>query len=118
MRLRPRDFRTGRRRSHNKQRKYPKPGEIWIAERLKFDGNVGRKTRPIVVISSEGNTVEYYQCTTKTSLIRERHEILDMKHTGLSEPSYVDMEKHCTHSHKLSYRVGRLSEYDASEIGI
>lgn len=118
MRLRPRDFRAGRRRSHNKQRKYPNPGEIWIAKNLKFDGNTGSKTRPVVVISSEGNKVEYCQCTTKPSLIRERHEILDMKHTGLSEPSFVDMERHHTHSHKLSYKVGRLSEYDAREIGL
>jgi len=101
-----------KKRPHNRPTHNTKAGEVWIANDMRFEGSEGRKDRPIVIVSVNGDSIKCYHCTSQISSIRKRSEILDLASAGLEKKTYVDLELHTISSNKLSHKLGELSYED------
>lgn len=97
----------------------PKKGEVWWAKNMKFDNDAGAKSRPVVVISCDGETARVKICTTKSEGFKQRTEILDPIFAGLDDKqSYVVNEIKEVSRQKLSRKLGELCIEDREALGL
>ena len=99
----------------HKNKDFPRPGEVWNARNLEYDGKIGVKSRPVIVKSIRGDQVEYYKCTTRSGLPCS-HRILDTISAGLYKDTYVVPRVETIGINRLAYRYGELSQFDKAAI--
>lgn len=90
-------------------------GDVRWVENLSM-GNGQSKSRPVVIVGTEGDDVLYYQCTSQPSVSRKRYAIEDPISAGLDHDSYVDLELKRMPKRRLGRKLGRLSDYDMEGI--
>lgn len=93
----------------------PRPGEVWKARNIKYIDKIGVKSRPIVVMSVDGDVVSYYKCTTSSG-IPGTHHIVDPISAGLYKETYIIPKIEKIGLHRLAYQYGTLSRFDRDAI--
>jgi len=97
----------------------PKKGEVWWVNNMKFDNNAGAKSRPVVVLSCDGETARVKICTTQPEGMKQRIEILDPIFAGLDDKqSYVVNEIKEVSRQKLTRKLGELCDIDKDNLGL
>lgn len=97
----------------------PKKGEVWWVNNMKFDGNNGFKSRPVVIISCDDQTARVKICTTRSEGIKQRTELLDPIFAGLDDKqSFVVNEIREVSRQKLSRKLGELCVEDKENLGL
>ena len=93
----------------------PRPGEVWNAKNIEYKDKIGVKSRPVIVIDVDGETVRYCKCTTNTGVTGSYH-ILDPISAGLHKETYVVPRIEKIGLNRLVYRYGILCRFDKDAI--
>lgn len=102
---------------HHSERGQIVPGDVIWVENLSM-GNGQFKSRPVVIVKVEGGEAVYYQCTSQSSAVRRRYEIMDISSSGLDHDSFVDLEPKRLPISRLGRRLGHLGDYDLEGLNI
>ena len=84
---------------------------------LPFCDGIQSKDRPVLVKSCEGTLLKCYKCTSQLSVLRERYEIQDLEEAGVNRRTFIDYEILSIPLEKLSFKMGKLSQYDRENFG-
>ena len=92
-------------------------GEVWWVDNLSFADNPGSKSRPVLIIGTNGEEMaNIMEITSQPSSDYPQYELMDYLSAGLDHESYVKLRVRQISRRKLTRKMGRLVPADLEQI--